>query len=57
MKQRAIKFNDDQWALVQELAANEGVSAGDFVRECVHLQARRLKRAWPGSRPWRGPRK
>lgn len=57
MKQRAIKFTDEQWVLIQELAENEGITAGEFVRECVRLQAKRLKRKWPQAPVWGGNRK
>lgn len=35
MKQRRINFSDDAWQLVQQEAAEAGVSAGQFVREAA----------------------
>ena len=56
MKQRGIKFTDEQWAIIQDLAKGEGITAGDFVRECVHQQFLRAKRRWPYAPKWGGKR-
>lgn len=39
MRVQSIRFSEQQWGLLQEIAASTGVSAGQFVRESAVAHA------------------
>lgn len=39
MQVQSIRFSDRQWALIQEKARGQGISAGQFVREAAVAHA------------------
>lgn len=56
MKQRAIKFSDEQWKTVQQMADGAGLSASELVRLAVEQYAERQGKPWPESPAWGGVR-
>lgn len=56
MRQRAIKFTDKQWAVVQQMADDAGLPASELVRLAVEEYAARQGKPWPESPAWGGVR-
>jgi len=57
MKPHGIKFTDEDWQTVQQLASQIGITPGAFVNLACAQLARRMGNLWIGGKKWGRPRK